>query len=103
MAAGCGGDVRGRLPAQEEISFLPLKKSGARIRRSFLFRAFPASPKKPLLWCKMLEFLEDIMGKRIAVILVLRALAIGAAAWMTQPSEDKEMAQQVVLNKIIVG
>jgi hypothetical protein len=46
----------------------------------------------------MLEFLEDIMGKRIAVILVLGALAIGAAAWMTQPSEDKEMAQQVVLN-----
>jgi hypothetical protein len=38
------------------------------------------------------------MGKRIAAILILGALAIGVTAWMSQPGEDKEMAQQVALN-----
>lgn len=33
------------------------------------------------------------MGKRIAIIAVLGVLAIGAAAWGTQPEEDKEMAE----------
>jgi hypothetical protein len=37
MASWRRGYVRGRLPAQEEINFLPLKTGGVRIRRSFLF------------------------------------------------------------------
>jgi hypothetical protein len=38
------------------------------------------------------------MGKRIAAILILGALAIGATAWISQPGEDPEMAQIAAQN-----
>ncbi len=38
------------------------------------------------------------MGKRIAAILILGALAIGVTAWISQPGEDPEMAQIAAQN-----
>jgi hypothetical protein len=38
------------------------------------------------------------MGKRIAAIVVVGILAIGATAWITAPEEDKEMAALVEQN-----
>jgi hypothetical protein len=38
------------------------------------------------------------MGKRIAVIIILGVLAIGAASWISQPGEDPGLASIAVSN-----
>lgn len=38
------------------------------------------------------------MGKRIAIILILGVLAIGGTVYLSQPGEDKDMAQLVAQN-----